>query len=324
MMKKTLVALAAVAAAGGAFAQSTLTGELSYGFSSETAANSTLSGFGLEAADITIATTEDIEGLGKVAAAMNFDVSGGRNSSATAGDATLSLTLTNGMKITGGSTKGSNYLSQGLASAGSAYELNMSGKIFSARTVNDFVSVSMPLMEGTKLTYTHTEGKGDVTIGSGSASALGTSTQAYDTISLDYAAGALAANVQARTYNQQIASGTSSASSRSRAAASYDLGIAKIGAGVENTNYMYGNTLSDSAFGITIPMGAANIGGQFVSSSTSGNATASSNYTRTGSLFGGTYNLSKRTYAVAQYYSYDAGSTVSNTSGYILALYNTF
>jgi hypothetical protein len=313
--------LAAVAAAGGAFAQSTLTGELSYGFSSETAANSTLSGFGLEAADITIATTEDIEGLGKVAAAMNFDASGGRGSNATVNDVTLSLTMTSGMKITGGSTLGGNYLSQGLASAGSAYELNMSNKIFSKRTANDFVSVSMPLMEGTKLTYTRNEGAGDVTIGSGSASALGTSTQSNDTISLDYAAGALAVNVQARNYNQQIASSTSSAQTRSRAAASYDLGVAKIGAGVENTNYTYGNTKSDSVFGLTIPMGAANIGGQVVSSVTSG---GTSNYSRSGALFGGTYNLSKRTYAVAQYYSYDAGSTVSNTSGYILALYNTF
>jgi hypothetical protein len=319
MMKKTLVALAAVAAAGGAFAQSTMTGELAYGFSSETAANSTLSGFGLEAADITISTTEDIEGVGKVAASMNFDASGGKGSNATTGDAILALTLTNGMKITGGSTKGSSYLAQGLASAGAAYELNMSGKILGSRTSNDFVSVSMPLMEGIKLTYTHTEA--DVTIGTGSASALNTSTQAYDTVSIDYAAGALAANVQARTYNQQIASSTSSAQSRSRAAASYDLGVAKIGAGVENTNYTYGNTKSDSAFGITIPMGALSIGGQVASTTTSG---GTSNYSRSGAIVGGMYSLSKRTYAVAQYYSYDAGSTVSNTSGYIFTLYNTF
>jgi hypothetical protein len=322
MMKKTLVALAAVAVTGGAFAQATLTGEVAYGFASTTAANSTLSGFGLEAADFTIATAEDIEGVGKVAASINLDASGGRSSSATTGDVTISLTLANGLKIAGGSTQGASYLGQGLASAGAAYEWNMSGKILGSRTTNDYISFSMPLMEGTKVTYTHTEA--DVAIGTGSASALNTTTQAYDTISLDYTAGALAANVQARTYNQQVASSTSSASSRSRAAASYDLGVAKIGAGVENTNYMYGNSKSDSAFGLTIPMGAANIGGQFVSTSTSGNATASSNYTRTGAIFGGTYSLSKRTYAVAQYYSYDAGSTVSNTSGYIFALYNTF
>jgi len=322
MMKKTLVALAAVVAAGGAFAQSTLTGEISYGFSSETAANSTLSGFGLEAADFTIATAEDIEGVGKVAVSINFDGSGGRGSYATTGDMTLGLTLTNGLAIKGGSTKGGSYLGQGLASAGSAYEINMSGKILGSRTVNDFISLAMPLMEGTKVTYTHTEA--DFAIGTGSASALNTTTQAYDTISLDYTAGALAANVQARTYNQQVASSTSSASSRSRAAASYDLGVAKIGAGVENTNYMYGNSKSDSAFGLTIPMGALNIGGQAVSTSTSGNATASSNYTRTGAMFGGMYNLSKRTYVYAQYYSYDAGSTVSNTSGYIFGMYNTF
>ena len=308
-----------MAVTGGAFAQSTMTGEVAYGFASKTAANSTLSGWGLEAADITIATTEAIEGLGKVDASLNLDASGGRSSSATTGDVTLSLTLTSGMKISGGSTQGSSYLGQGLASAGAAYELNMSGKILGSRTNNDFIAVSVPLMEGAKLTFNHTEA--DVAIGAGSASALGTSTQAYDTVSMDYAAGALAVNVQARTYNQQIASSETSKSSRSRAAASYDLGVAKIGAGVENTNFMYGNSQSDSGFGLTIPLGAANIGGQVVSAVTSGGTT---NYSRSGAIFGGTYSLSKRTYAVAQYYSYDAGSTVSNTSGYIFALYNTF
>jgi hypothetical protein len=311
--------LAAVAAAGGAFAQSTLTGEISYGFSSETAANSTLSGFGLEAADFTVATTEEIEGLGKVSASLNFDGSGGRSSSATTGDMKLGLTLTNGLAITSGSVKGGSYLGQGLASAGAAFELNMSGKTLSSRTTNDFVALTVEVMPGAKLSYTHTEA--DVAIGTGAASAAGTTTQAYDTVSLAYSAGALAVDVGARTYNNQVASTTTSAQYKSRGSVSYDMGVAKIGAGVDTTNYTYGNTDTQSAFGITIPMGAATIGGQLASRVTSG---GTSNYSRSGSIVGGTYSFSKRTYAVAQYYNYDAGSTVSNTSGYIFALYNTF
>ena len=57
MMKKTLVALAAVAVTGGAFAQSVLTGDIAYGFSSVTSNSSTTSGFGLNAADLYVNTS---------------------------------------------------------------------------------------------------------------------------------------------------------------------------------------------------------------------------------------------------------------------------
>jgi len=319
MMKKTLVALAAVAATGGVLAQSTLTGEVAYGFSSETAANSTLSGWGTEAADFTIATTEDVPELGKVTASMSLDGSGGRGANSTVNDIKLGLAMTNGLAITTGSVKGGSYLGQGLASAGAAYELNMSGKTLSARTSNDFIAVAMTVMPGTKLSYTHTEA--DVAIGTGSASASGTTTQAYDTLSLSYTAGALAVDVGLRTYNNQVASSLTSAQQKSRGSVSFDMGVAKIGAGVDSTNYTYGNTDTQSAFGINIPMGSLSIGGQVASRVTSG---GTSNYSRSGTLVGGMYSFSARTYAVAQYYSYDAGSTVSNTSGYIFCLYNTF
>ena len=321
-MKKTLVALAAVAATGGAFAQATLTGDVAYGFTSSTAANSTVSGFGLEAADLYFNISEDIEGVGKFAANINIDAAeSGRGSGVQSGDIQMSLTTASGIKLSGGSTQGASYLSQGVASAGTAYEWNLSGKITAARTNNDFVAVSAPLMEGVKAGYTHTEA--DVSIGTGSAAALGAATQSYDTFSLDYAAGPLAVNVQARTYNGVVAASETYKQSRSRFAAAYDLGVAKIGAGVEATNFSYGNTQSDTAISISIPLGNLNIGGQIAQKATSGSATSSSNYTRTGSIFGGTYNLSKRTYVVGQVWSFDAGNT-TNTTGYGLAVYNTF
>lgn len=319
MMKKTLVALAAVAVTGGAFAQAVLTGEVAYKFSSETAANSTLSGFGIGAADITIATTEDIPDVGKVSASMNLDGSSGRSSGATAGDVTLGLALTNGLTIKMGSTQGGSYLGSGLASAGADYDANLSGKVFSGRTNNDFISISASLMEGMKISYAHAEA--DVVAGTGSASALGTTTQAYDTLGLTYASGNLAADVYARTYNNQVASTLTSAQYKSRGSVSYDLGVAKIGAGIDTTNYTYGNTNTQSGFGVNIPMGRLSVGGQVASVVTSG---GTSNYSRSGVIAGGKYKFSDRTYAVAQYYSYDAGSTVSNTSGYLFILYNTF
>jgi hypothetical protein len=314
--------LAAVAVTGGAFAQATLTGDVAYGFTSSTAANSTTSGFGLEAADLYFNTSEAIEGVGTVAANINiYAAESGRGSGVQTGDVVLSLTTASGVKLSGGSTQGASYLSQGVASAGTGYEWNLSGKITASRTNNDFVAISAPLMEGTKVTYNHTEA--DVSIGTGSAAALNAATQSYDTLSLDYTAGPLAVNVQARTYNGVVASSETYKQSRSRFAASYDMGVAKIGAGVEATNFSYGNTQSDTAMSISIPLGALNIGGQIAQKATSGSATSSSNYTRTGSIFGGTYNLSKRTYVVGQMWSFDAGNT-TNTTGYGLAVYNTF
>ena len=308
-----------MAVTGGAFAQSVMTGEVAFGFRSETAANSTLSGMGVGAADITFTATEQIEGLGKVVAAMNLDGSSGYGSGATAGDVTIAFTLTNGVTLKGGSVEGASYLGSGLAAAGSDYDLNMSGKILSARTDNDFVSVSIPLMDGVKVSYSHTEA--DVVKTTGSALALGTTTQAYDTAGLTYSSGALAADVYVRTYNNQVASTLTSAQYKSRGSVSYDLGVAKIGAGIDTTNYTYGNTNTQSAFGINIPMGALSVGGQLSSVVTSG---GTSNYSRSGVMVGGKYDFSKRTYAVAQYYNYDAGSTVSNTSGYRFVVYNTF
>ena len=71
-------------------------------------------------------------------------------------------------------------------------------------------------------------------------------------------------------------------------------------------------------------MGALSIGGQLAAVVTSGNSASASNYNRSGAMLGGKCAFSKRTYAVGQYFSYDAGSTVSNTSGYRFVLYNTF
>ena len=322
MMKKTLVALAAVAATGGAFAQSVMTGSVGWRFNSDTVENSTTSGWGVADGAITIKSTDDVEGLGKFDSSLGLAADSGNGTGMTAGNLSLSLTMASGVKLTGSSTQGGSYLGSGLASAGSDYDLNLSGRVFSSRTRNDAISVSIPVMEGVKLGITHTEP--DVTVGTGSAAALGTTTQQYDTVTLTYAAGSLAADAGWRTYNNQIAGSTSSASTQSRGSVSYDLGVAKIGFGVTTTAYTYGNTNSQSGLGINIPMGNLSIGGQLASVATTGNASSASNYTRSGAMFGGMYSFSKRTYATAQYFSYDAGSSVSNTSGYRLTVYNTF
>jgi hypothetical protein len=151
----------------------------------------------------------------------------------------------------------------------------------------------------------------------------GITTQRYNTAGLTFKSGQLSADAAFRSYDNQIALSTSSANTLSRASLGYDLGVAKIGAGMTTTTYMYGNTSTQSLLGVNVPLGAAKVGAQYGQNVTSGNATSTSNYTRTGLQLGGQYDFSKRTYLVAHWNSYDAGNSI-NTTGYYFALYNTF
>jgi len=325
-MKKTLVALAAVAVTGGAFAQATMTGAIAFGYESDTATTGALSsGMGMDDAEINFAIAEDIEGVGKLSAGLGFG-SGGNSDAATGNDSTIKLTTASGASITMGTTKGASYLTQGLASAGTAYQWNLSGRLFGSRTKNDSVSVKFPVMDGVSVSFAHAEDKNtsaaDYWTGTGAAGS-GTD-QRYNTLSLDYAAGALAINLGYRTYDNGIASSESSKNNRNRASASYDLGVAKFGAGYESTSYMYGNSLTDTLVGVNVPLSSAlNIGAQFGQSSTSGGSTTT-NSTQSGSLLVANYNLSKRTYLVGNYYSYSVSGGSQNATGYGFFLYNTF
>jgi len=322
MMKKTLVALAAVAATGGAMAQAVMTGYIAFGYSSDTtSANATTSGMGMDDAEINFAIAEDIEGVGKLSATMGF-TNGGKNNGAVGNDATIKLTTASGTAATMGTTKGASYLTGGVAAVGTNYNWDLSGKLFSSRTINDAVSVKIPVAEGVSISIAHAEAAVS-SYWTGTGAAGNGTEQRYNTASLDYAAGALAVNAGYRSYDNTTASSTSSANTRNRAAASYDLGVAKVGLGYESTQYMYGNSKTDSLLGVNVPMGALSLGVQFAQVSTSGNASSSSNYNRNGYLLGANYNLSKQTYLAAHYYNYDGGTTV-NPNGYGLFLYKGF
>ena len=322
MMKKTLVALAAVAATGGAMAQAVMTGYIAFGYESATSsANATTSGMGMDDAEINFAISETIEGLGKLSAGLGF-TNGGKGNGAVGNDATIKLTTDSGTAITMGTTKGASYLTGGLAAVGTNYNWDLSGRLFSSRSVNDAVSVKIPLMAGVSVSVAHAEAAVS-SYWTGTGAAGNGTEQRYNTASLDYAAGALAVNAGYRAYDNTTASSTSSANTRNRAAASYDLGVAKLGFGYESTQYMYGNSKTDSLLGVNVPMGNLSLGVQFAQVSTSGNASSSSNYNRNGYLLGANYNLSKQTYLAAHYYSYDAGTTV-NPSGYGMFLYKGF
>jgi hypothetical protein len=119
-MKKTLVALAAVAATGGAMAQAVMTGYIAFGYESATSStNATTSGMGMDDAEINFAIAETIDGVGKLSATMGF-TNGGKNNAAVGNDATIKLTTDSGTAFTMGTTKGASYLTGGLAAVAPA------------------------------------------------------------------------------------------------------------------------------------------------------------------------------------------------------------
>ena len=298
-----------------------MTGAIAFGFQSDTtSSNVTTSGFGMEDAEINFAVSEDLEGVGKLSAGLGLGW-GGRSTAATANDSNITLTLANGAKIKMASEKGAEYLTGGIAGAGANFEADLTYTGQLSRTTNDTVAVTIPLTDAVSFTYKHSEA--DVVIGTGSASNLNTPVQRYNTGVLGYKAGALVVDGQFRSYDNQTSNSTTSANTKNRFSASYDLGAAKIGAGVDQTNYTYGNTKTATLVGATVPMGSLTLGVQLLSVTAAGNSSSSSNYTRSGLLAGGMYSLSKRTYVTGQYYAGDVGGT-SNQTGYLFSLYNTF
>jgi len=278
----------------------------------------------MDTAEINFAISEDIEGLGKLAAKLGF-TSSGKGSSASGQDSTISLTTASGIAITGGTTEGASYLTQGLASAGTAYQWNLSNKLFDKRSKNDAVSVKVPVAEGVSVSLAHSEAKlTDTTYDVGYGATGNGTEQRYNTVSVDYAAGPLAINAGYRAYDNTVEGSSGSSDVKNRASLSYDLGVAKVGVGYDQTKFKYGNKKTDSLLGINVPLGGAlNVGAQVAQVSTTDNASSASNYDRSGYLLVANYNLSKRTYLVANYYQYDEG-TSTRPSGYGVFLYNNF
>jgi len=123
MMKKTLVALAAVAVTGGAFAQATMTGAVSLGYSSDTTvAGVNTSGFGVNDSEINFSVSEAIDGVGNLTAGLGFG-GGGNGAAVTSNDMNITMALSSGTKLKFYGGKSADYLSGGLAGAGANFEL---------------------------------------------------------------------------------------------------------------------------------------------------------------------------------------------------------
>jgi Gram-negative porin len=296
-MKKTLVALAVLAASGASFAQVALTGEFAYGYLATTnGAGATASGGGLDTSLLSFGVTEDLGGGTKVSVTMKTDGTSGR-SGAIANDDQMIDVKTSFASFKMASWKPANWL-QG--NTGYAGWYGLDGRVLAARGIYDSIGVSAPVGPVT-LSATAYEPSGSLGEGSGNA---GTSLQQNTTLGLGYNAGAMSLSAGYVTYNNQ--NGTDSTSKNVvRVAGKYDFGVAAIGAGVAVQNLGDGGTNTQTLVSLSAPLGgalSANAG--WASNKTDVSATstlAASNGTKTGYQLGLQYNLSKRTYGILNY-----------------------
>jgi len=331
-MKKSLIALAVLAASGASFAQVTITGNLTYGFQSQTKGGATgsgseeISGFGAETTNVVFTAKEDLGGGYSATASMKLNNNVAGNTT-TGDDTSLTLATPVGGLVMG-SAKAADYLSGGIAAVGAYYAgwdsatgttatAAQGSKLFTPRTQRDYVAFVIPVGAFTFSLSQH-EGAGSTTFGTGmtggtsSATAnAGTgaaiasgSSAPVTTLSATYTAGPLVANGQYAIYkNSQI---FGNAKDTTRLSASYDLGMVKLGGGVVITNH--DNTgltnlspkTTDYLLGAKLPMGASSFGLTFASRTMADIGTATST-TGTGYSLEYGYAMSKRTSVIANY-----------------------
>lgn len=328
-MKKTLVALAVLAATGTSFAQVTISGNLTMGYVAATTGNAPgtgnpdASGFGVDTSEIDFAATEDLGGGMKLTAKLALAGADRSNESGTAvtgRDASLDLSTSMGT-LSLGSVKPGDYLSGGIAGVG-AYYSGFDGKVLDARVRRDTVSYMVPV-GAFELGATYQEGADLQGLGAGTTGAASTTGQSLVGLMASYGQGAIAANLTYLSFNSNVGA----YKDQTRVSGSYDFGVAKLGLGavVTSANTTPSARATDLLVGITAPFGALTVGAEFVQRKIDDVAfTTQGVGTITGSALQASYALSKRTSLIGNYARWTA--TVGNdaSSQYQLLVSHSF
>jgi predicted porin len=293
-MKKTLIALAAVAATGAAFAQSsvTLSGKLRFAYEATKATSAAgvatkANGIAVTDGDFVLTANEDLGGGMKAIASMAVK-SRGRDTGIEGRDAYLALAGGFGTVTIGAVEAGNGII--GLGGAG-APVYGMDGSVIAAAANVDILKYTSPSFSGLQIGVALTDKTAALGMGAQEAS---TETA---TLGAQYANGPIAAYLDTTKYSRNAVPASAGVPDlRVRLAGSYDLGVVKLGAGFERKTYLAGGpTRKDMIFGVKAPV-ASNItlGLNYATSKTNG-ATAK------GLDLGAQYDLSKRTFVAMHF-----------------------
>lgn len=322
-MKKTLVALAVLAASGASFAQVNLSGEFAYGYLATTnAAGLKESGGGLDTAQLVFSAKEDLGGGSSVAVTMKTDGTGGRSDTLNNDDQTIEL-KTRFASFKAGSWKPGNWLA---GSTGYAPWYGLDGRVLSARSTRDSIGVSAPIGPVT-LSATAYEPAG--LLGEGSGNAGPKSGQQSTTLNAAYGAGGLSLAAGYVLYSNQDAT-DSTTKGLYRFAGKYDFGVAQIGAGISVQSYGNEAKRTENLISVsTAPFGALSLNFGYAMNKLDVPDTKSpligEKGDRSGFMLGAQYNMSKRTYVIGNYGSWkQAASNNDNSNLMALTLVHDF
>jgi len=294
-MKKTMIALAAIAAVGAASAQVSITGEAAWGFHASTSgAGVSASGLGIDTAQLKFSAKEDLGNGMSVSAGLSLNT--GNHSAGTSSD-DQSITLSTPMAAVSLLTyKPGDWVS---GASGAATWYGLDGKALSARSTRDAIAITLPLATGLSLTAAYLEPGNSLGEGAGSSGSTG---QSVYNLGVKYATGP--ATLQAAFLQYTNVDGTldTSANTVTRLGGKVDLGVATVGAGLQIIKTGAGGTNTQSALSVSAPLvGGLSAQAVYAANNTdyaSTSALAALNGRRTGYMLGLQYNLSKRTYAI--------------------------
>ncbi len=282
-MKKTLIALAILTVSGASFAQSTVTlgGAIGFGYTKDAASK----GYEMTDGKFTLTAVEDLGGGLKATGAMTVDsVFGRQTANPTNADATLTLASASGWSLSMGSLESAADARKGDVS-GISLEKGLDQADYNLANTNvDVITASYAVTPSVTVGVSHAEYG---TLGDATA------TTKLTKVFASYANGPLSLFASNTDFSD------AAVKSRSDFAASYDLGVAKVGVGYRSKGSALDSTTLVSA---SVPVGAF----------TFGVASAEYNGVR-GTGYGVNYSLSKRTTLYVSKGVSDAAALDNNT-----------
>lgn len=295
-MKKTLVALAALAATG-AFAQVTITGEYAYGYQTTTgpqgAAKTAAGGLGFDTSAVWFDAKEDLGGGMSIASSLGM-IGLDRSSGGVVGlDGKATLTTGVGA-FTLGSIKSADFV-KGYSNVGGTW-YSLDGQVTPARTKNDMFGFATK-MGSIGFGFQHSEDKDGMGVG-----AEGSTKQRNNSYTVSYSSGALNAGLGFVQYDNQNQA-TAFYKDATRVGVNYDFGGFKAGAAFQAVNTVGTAKATVTSVGVTAPMGALSLSANWQSVNVS-DLSAAANGSNSGYNLQAQYNLSKQTYVIASYNSY--------------------
>jgi Gram-negative porin len=316
---------------GTVFAQSSvsLTGKLRFAYGTAKAADGVkTTGVGVTDGDWNIAAVEDLGGGLKAGANMALRLRG--RDTATDGvyaiDTTKLTSTANGVRprdssmylsggfgtVMVGAIEAGNGILPLVTAGGPTYIGLDNGTQLAAASNTDILQYTSPAFSGFTVKAALLD-----SVGTGGAQATAT-TQDATLIGLNYANGPLSAALDMTNYGANATVGTL-ADKRTRMSANYNLGMAILGAGYQTAKTTTGVAKKETAFGVSAPFGAFNVGAVYATSKTDGIAGKNTGYDLSAQ-----YNLSKRTYVALQAQSTKAAGATSSATNTRVQLAHSF